>query len=237
MNRSTTITALALASLLALAGCAGASEETTEGSAPETTASSPAAASSSAAPSTSASAAESAAAGAGISAEHNDADTMFAQMMIPHHEQAVTMSQTLLAKDDVPEEVRELAEGVIAAQGPEIERMQQMLETWGEPTSMASEGMEGMDHGSMDSESSSGMDGMMSEEDTTALEEAQGVEAARLYLQQMTIHHEGAIEMARGEVANGTNPEGVELAEDVVAAQEAEIAEMDQLLQGLPSQS
>lgn len=236
MNRPTSITALALASLLALAGCAGGSEDTTGGATPEATAASSAATTSATA---SAFASESAAAGAGTSAEHNDADTMFAQMMIPHHEQAVTMSETLLAKDDIPEEVRELAEGVIAAQGPEIERMQQMLEAWGEPTSMEHGGMDhgGMDHGSMGSESGAGMDGMMSEEDTTALKEAQGVEAARLYLQQMTVHHEGAIEMAHGEVSNGTNPEAVELAEDVVAAQEAEITEIDQLLQSLPSQS
>lgn len=42
-----------------------------------------------------------------------------------------------------------------------------------------------------------GMSGMMSQEDMTALEEAQGTGAARLYLEQMTAHHEGAVDMAR----------------------------------------
>lgn len=33
-----------------------------------------------------------------ISADYNDADIMFAQMMIPHHQQAVEMSEMLLAR-------------------------------------------------------------------------------------------------------------------------------------------
>lgn len=235
MNRPTTITALALASLLAVAGCAGESEETAGGSTSEVTASSSAVASSPA--TASAAASESAAPEAEISAEHNDADTMFAQMMIPHHEQAVTMSQTLLAKDGVDQEVRNRAERIADTQEPEIQRMQQMLDTWGEPTSMESEGMEGMDHGSMESDSGSGMDGMMTEEDMDQLMSAEGNDAAVLFLEQMIEHHRGAIEMAQDQAENGENPQAIELARDVVEDQEAEIAEMDQLLQELPSQS
>lgn len=231
MKRSTTLTTLTLAAALTLAGCGTGGEEST-GAAAEATSSAAAGAetagAASASPSPSVAAAQ-------ISAEHHDADTTFAQMMIPHHEQAVQMSQTLLAKDGIPSRVRDLAEGVIAAQGPEIEQMTTMLEAWSEPTSTESGSMEGMDHGSMDS--GSGMGGMMSEEDTAALEGAQGTEAARLYLEQMTAHHQGAIEMAHEEVADGANPEAVELAEDVIAAQEAEISEMEQMLQELPNQS
>jgi uncharacterized protein (DUF305 family) len=92
--------------------------------------------------------------------------------------------------------------------------------------------MEGMDHGS-----GAGMSGMMSEEDMQALEDAQGTEASRLYLEQMTAHHEGAVEMARDQVEQGQNPQAVALAQDVIEAQEAEITEMEGLLQGLPSGS
>src|SRR5699024_3733679 len=99
--------------------------------------------------------------------EHNDADIMFAQMMIPHHQQAVEMSEMLLAKNDIPTEVADFAEGVIDAQGPEIDRMNTMLEAWGEDPVTGDMGE--MDHG--------GMSGMMSEEDMTALEDAQGSEA------------------------------------------------------------
>ena len=48
-----------------------------------------------------------------ISADYNDADIMFAQMMIPHHQQAVEMSEMLLAKEGIPAQVVEFAQGVI----------------------------------------------------------------------------------------------------------------------------
>ena len=157
---------------------------------------------------------------------------MFAQMMLPHHEQAVEMSEMLLAKDDVPAEVAEFAQRVIDAQGPEIERMNDMLTAWEAEPLADAEDMDGMDHGS-----GAGMSGMMSEEDMSALEDAQGTGAAQLYLEQMTVHHEGAVEMAQDQVEQGQNPQAVELARQVVADQEAEIAEMEQMLQELPDGS
>ncbi|PZP21268.1 MAG: DUF305 domain-containing protein [Kocuria rhizophila] len=222
MKRSTTLTTLALASALALAGC-GTSGEETAGEAPEATTSAAAGAGSTdtatAAPSTSAEA---------VTEEHNDADTMFAQMMIPHHQQAVQMSEVMLAKDDLDPDVEELANKVVAAQGPEIDQLKNMLETWGEPTSMESGGMEGMDHGS---DSGAGMEGMMTEEQMQELEAAEGAEAAEMYLTMMTAHHRGAIDMAQEQVAEGQNPQAIEMAQKVIEDQEAEIQEMDRLLQ------
>ncbi|NVC22513.1 DUF305 domain-containing protein [Kocuria salina] len=223
MKRSTTLTTLALASALALAGCGTSGAQEGAGTDAET-----------AAPAASAPAATStgAASGEPIAAEHNDADVMFAQMMLPHHEQAVEMSEMLLAKDDVPAEVAEFAQRVIDAQGPEIERMNDMLTAWEAEPLADAEDMDGMDHGS-----GAGMSGMMSEEDMSALEDAQGTGAAQLYLEQMTVHHEGAVEMAQEQIEQGQNPQAVELARQVVADQEAEIAEMEQMLQELPDGS
>ena len=216
MKRSTTLTTLALA------GC-GTSGEETAGEAPEATTSAAAGAGSTdtatAAPSTSAEA---------VTEEHNDADTMFAQMMIPHHQQAVQMSEVMLAKDDLDPDVEELANKVVAAQGPEIDQLKNMLETWGEPTSMESGGMEGMDHGS---DSGAGMEGMMTEEQMQELEAAEGAEAAEMYLTMMTAHHRGAIDMAQEQVAEGQNPQAIEMAQKVIEDQEAEIQEMERLLQ------
>ena len=220
MKRSTALTTLALTTALALVGCGTGAEEST-GTVPETAA--PATSSAQATSTTSAS-------GEAIAAENNDADVMFAQMMIPHHQQAVEMSEMLLAKDNIPDNVRDFAQGVVAAQGPEIERMNAMLTAWDEEPMMESDGMEGMDHGAS-------MDGMMSEEDMQQLEDTQGTEAARLYLEQMTVHHEGAVDMARDEVDNGENPQAVALAQQVIEDQEAEIQEMKTMLQELPEQS
>ncbi|MGG7655193.1 DUF305 domain-containing protein [Kocuria rosea] len=223
MKRTTALSTLALASALALTGCGTGADEQDAGTSAETAAPATAAPET---PSTTSASEEP------IAEEHNDADVMFAQMMVPHHEQAVEMSETLLAKEEVPAEVADFAQQVIDAQGPEIERMNAMLEAWGQEPMMESGGMEGMDHGS-----GAGMSGMMSEEDMQALEDAQGTEASRLYLEQMTAHHEGAVEMARDQVEQGQNPQAVALAQDVIEAQEAEITEMEGLLQGLPSGS
>jgi uncharacterized protein (DUF305 family) len=219
-RNTTTLAALALTSALALTACGPGAEDNGAGS--ESTPATSSAAATSTTTDTAAPSATATGSAEEISAEHNDADVMFAQMMLPHHEQAVEMSEMLLAKDDVPAEVADFAQRVIEAQGPEIERMNAMLTAWdAEP--MAE--MEGMDHG--------GMSGMMSEEDMAALEEAQGTEAARLYLDQMTAHHEGAVDMAQDQVDNGQNPQAVALAEQVITAQEAEIAEMEQMLGNL----
>ncbi|SDS33119.1 Uncharacterized conserved protein, DUF305 family [Agrococcus carbonis] len=153
---------------------------------------------------------------------------MFAMNMIVHHQQAIEMADTLLAKSDVDERVSDLAERIREAQQPEIERMNSMLEAWGEEPMDSMGGMdhEGMDHGS-------GMGGMMSEADMEALEEAPGPEASRLFLEQMIVHHDGAVEMAQAEVDAGENADAVELAERIMSDQTTEIAEMEALLDEL----
>lgn len=227
MKRTLVLSTLAVASTLALAACGEATESG------NTDATTSATSTATTTPETTSATTATTEADGEISADHNDADIMFAQMMIPHHQQAVEMSEMLLAKEGIPAQVVEFAQGVIDAQGPEIDRMNAMLEAWGQQPVTDSGGMDhgemgGMDHGEM-----GGMSGMMSQEDMTALEEAQGTEAARLYLEQMTAHHEGAVDMARDEVADGQNPHAITLAEQVINDQEAEIAQMQQMLTDL----
>ncbi|MEU7993653.1 DUF305 domain-containing protein [Rothia amarae] len=227
MKRTLVLSTLAVASTLALAACGEATESG------NTDATTSATSTATTTPETTSATTATTEADGEISADHNDADIMFAQMMIPHHQQAVEMSEMLLAKEGIPAQVVEFAQGVIDAQGPEIDRMNAMLEAWGQQPVTDSGGMDhgemgGMDHGEM-----GGMSGMMSQEDMTALEEAQGTEAARLYLEQMTAHHEGAVDMARDEVADGQNPHAITLAEQVINDQEVEIAQMQQMLTDL----
>ncbi|GAA2996168.1 DUF305 domain-containing protein [Microbacterium aurantiacum] len=154
-------------------------------------------------------------ASASPAADVNNADMQFTMMMIPHHEQAVEMADMILAKDGIDERVLTLAEEIKAAQGPEIELMESWLDDWGTPMG----DMGGMDHG-----------GMMSDTDMQALEDATGVEASRLFLEQMIVHHEGAIEMAQTEVDNGQNADVIALAEAIIASQTTEITEMEDIL-------
>lgn len=150
--------------------------------------------------------------------EANDADAMFAGMMIGHHEQAIEMSDLVLGKDGVDPRVVDLATRIKAAQAPEIEQLRGWLADWG-----AAEPSGPMDHG----------DGMMSEDDLAALEAAAGSEANRLFLEQMIVHHEGAVAMAEDQLAKGESPEALALAQAIVDAQTAEIQEMRDLLTAL----
>lgn len=64
---------------------------------------------------------------------HNQADAMFAQHMIPHHQQAIEMSDMLLGKQGIDPRVLDLAKQIKAAQAPEIEQMQTWLTQWACP--------------------------------------------------------------------------------------------------------
>lgn len=159
------------------------------------------------------------------SAEHNDADTEFAQMMIVHHEGAIEMADLAVSKA-ATEDVRALGERIAAAQGPEIETMSGWLEAWGEEQPDEA-GHGGMDHGGMD------MGGMDQEAAMDELEGLSGVEFDEQFLTLMTAHHEGAVEMSETEISEGANPDAIALAESIIDAQKAEIAEMQELLADL----
>ncbi|WP_028463334.1 DUF305 domain-containing protein [Nocardia sp. 348MFTsu5.1] len=165
---------------------------------------------------------------------HNQADVMFAQHMIPHHEQAIEMSDVVLAKDGIDPRVIELANQIKAAQGPEIDRMQGWLTEWGQ--SMMPSGqrttssMPGM---GMPGDGGMGMNGMMSAEDMAALQNAQGVDASRLYLTQMIVHHQGAIAMAQNEIDSGQYPDTIAMARSIADTQQREIITMQNILVSL----
>ncbi len=151
-------------------------------------------------------------------ADVNMTDQMFVQMMIPHHEQAIEMADSILDKDGVDQRVVDLAQQIKDAQGPEIETMNNWLDDWGVEATAGQ--MDGMNMG----------DGMMSDDDMASLESATGNEAARLFLEQMIVHHQGAITMAQSEVNNGQNPDVMDLAQQVIDGQTAEITTMQELL-------
>lgn len=150
--------------------------------------------------------------------DHNAADTMFAQMMIPHHVQAVEMSDIMLAKTGLEPKITALAEEIKAAQDPEIAKMTTWLTGWSEPTAMAG---------------SHSMNGMMTSADLDKLKAAEGTEASKLFLTQMIAHHEGAVEMAKTEGTDGKNTDAVALAKSIVSSQETEIKAMKDLLAAL----
>jgi len=198
MNKTLTLPTAALAAVIALAGCStgsGSGGSTMPGMDHSTGAMS-----------------------APAAADHNGSDTMFAQAMIPHHAQAVEMSDMILKKQGVNAMVTALATKIKAAQAPEIEKMTGWLKDWNEPTQAPG---------------GHSMTGMMSGDDLKRLDAAQGTEAAKLFLSQMIAHHEGAVEMANAEVRSGNNADAIQLGKDIAASQTGELQEMKDLLAAL----
>ena len=160
----------------------------------------------------------------------NEADVAFATAMIPHHAQAIEMV-TLTDGRPMDPTVAELANQIRDAQVPEVEAMTDWLTAWGEEIPATS-----LDHTNAghDMEDMQGMDmdmpGMMSVEEMTALANAPDADFETMWLEMMVEHHQGAIEMARTEQADGANPEAVSLAESIEAAQQTEIDQIQQLL-------
>ena len=149
-----------------------------------------------------------------VQSSSNMADIAFAQMMIPHHEQAVVMSEYALANTDNPE-LLTLAQEIIDAQGTEIAQMTAILDRFG------------MDMGGHGGHT---MAGMLTQEELAQLQVAQGPEFDQLFLTGMIVHHEGAIDMADNVLVSGADPEVRALAETIVAGQQAEIEYMQELL-------
>ena len=140
-------------------------------------------------------------------------DIMFAQMMIPHHQQAIDMSALAQSRALSPE-VKALASKISAEQGPEIEQMRAWLKAANAPTEMGHQ---------------MSMDGMLSDGEMERLTNASGAEFDELFILGMIAHHEGAIEMAEM-VVDSKNLEARELGAAVIEIQTLEIAELKALL-------
>ncbi|ANW66837.1 DUF305 domain-containing protein [Mycolicibacterium tokaiense] len=156
---------------------------------------------------------------AGEPAAFNDADVTFASMMVPHHEQAVELSALVPDRSTNPE-LTALAQQIQAAQEPEINTMNAFLVQWNQGADQ---------HAGHDMSS---MEGMVDAATMTRLESLQGAEFDTLWLQSMIAHHEGAIAMAKTELADGTNPDAKALAQHIIDGQQAEIDQMKTMLGG-----
>ena len=143
---------------------------------------------------------------------------MFAEMMIPHHQQAVDMSDLALKKSTNPK-ILDLAQRIKSAQSSEIIQMQSWL-GGKEANSMMS------DH------SGHSMGGMLTEEEFSKLESSSGVTFDTLFLESMIVHHEGAIDMAQM-IKDTTTQEVNEFGLNVVEVQSEEIREMKEILESL----
>lgn len=155
----------------------------------------------------------------------NDADVKFAQTMIPHHEQAVEMTDIVLAKPGVDPEVTALAQKIKDTQRPEMTTMTDLLSAWDQPLIP--------DHAAEADEDHWDTEGMLTPEEMQELASADGPSAQQLFLEGMIEHHRGAVTMVQDEIDNGVNPDAQRLAQAIKDGQTKEIELMQSLLSRL----
>ena len=146
----------------------------------------------------------------------NDADVTFTQNMIPHHQQAIDMAKLVDSHTERPE-LLQLADSIVTSQGQEITQLQGWLRSWNKPATP-----EGMGHGGME------MPGTMSEADMAHLMDLEGTEFDVAFAEMMVAHHQGAIDMAKTELRDGSLSEVKQFAQKVIDDQQKEVDQLQQ---------
>ena len=147
----------------------------------------------------------------GASSELSSDDIMFLQMMIPHHQQAIDISDLALTKS-ADAELLALAKDIRDEQAAEIVTMKAWLDAAGADLDPG----HSMGHG---------MGGMLSDSELAALKAATGKSFDLLWLKGMTGHHDGAIDMA-AVIENATNADIKSFGQAIVTAQSAQNKQM-----------
>lgn len=154
---------------------------------------------------------------------------VFMQGMIGHHAQALQMAALVPSRASRPE-IRLLAERIQVSQKDEIAQMERWLRSRGHavPASDA-HAHAAMGHDVL-------MPGMLTRAQLDSLAAANGSRFDRLFLEGMIQHHQGALTMVAGLLANRRNldAETFRLVSEIDADQRSEIQRMQALLRTIP---
>ncbi|EGX57973.1 secreted protein [Streptomyces zinciresistens K42] len=154
----------------------------------------------------------------------------FARDMAVHHQQAVELSFIVRDRTD-DKDVRRLAYDVINTQANQRGMLLGWLESWDLPKSSSDAPMTWMGHGNMPRPKDGAlMPGMATNTQLDQLSKAKGKAAEIMYLQLMTAHHKGGINMARGAVQRVSDEKVRRLAQTMVDGQQAEVDLMADML-------
>ena len=157
---------------------------------------------------------------------YTKADVEFMQMMIAHHAQAIVMAK-LAETNSTNAQLLKLSRKIDQSQMPEIQIMQDWLRRYNQfaPDTASWHDVR--------------MEGMLTDQELAEMNKARGVQFDRLFLVGMIKHHAGAIKMVDELFKSpgaGQEVDANVFANDVVAAQTAEIGIMKRLLAQLPKQ-
>lgn len=142
-------------------------------------------------------------------------DRNFIANMIAHHQGAVDMAKAAQSNAK-HSELKTMADNIVTAQEKEIADMLAWQKDWGYPSTSAENMQDHSAMGMMDS-----MSGMMME-----LEGKTGDDFDKAFLEQMILHHQGAIDMAAPGKDNASRQEVKDLSSAIVNDQMKEIAQM-----------
>jgi uncharacterized protein (DUF305 family) len=150
----------------------------------------------------------------------NAADVMFAQMMVPHHDQGIEIVRLADGRAIRPE-VKTLAAAIESTQRAEAATMAGWLKAWGKPPTAPPDAHAA--HGGMPGASPEGL---------TSLKKATGAAFDRAFLNMLIAHQDDAIQLARSETVGGANAEAKALAKRIDQSRTAQIAQMLAMLGG-----
>jgi uncharacterized protein (DUF305 family) len=175
--------------------------------------------------STSATASQPQVASAATAAQVTSADEDFVMMMIPHHFQAIVMSQ-MAATRSSNQDLRALADRIEVEQDLEITMMQSWQGWNGLEVTDAEEAYEEMLQDPMMLHHM----GMATPEQLEELSASTGAAFDQMYLELMIRHHQGAIDMIVDVIINGSDFILQQWANDMGVVQETQIAQMQEML-------
>ncbi|GAB2833800.1 DUF305 domain-containing protein [Lentzea nigeriaca] len=147
-------------------------------------------------------------------ARFNDADVMFAQMMVDHLQLGISLSQLALAKA-TKKEAKDLAGAIDATQREELSMLKSWLKLWGKP-----------EEGGANLHAAHGGQPLLDDKVINDTKEKSGAEFDLTYLNLMAGHQGAAVEMALTEKKDGSNPETMAYAERVVSTRQGQISQM-----------
>ena len=155
-------------------------------------------------------------------AGYNDVDVHFLGMMVPHHQQAIDMSDVLLDSDVDDAKVRDLAQRIKDGQERENEQMRTWADEWGIQEDM-------------EYHATHIANGMFHPEQLEEFAALTGDELRTAFLEMMHFHHAHVIDMTQDEIDRGGYGPLREMAQEMVDVQTAEMGEMEDLLGYTPN--
>ena len=150
-------------------------------------------------------------------ADYNGTDVHFLGMMVPHHQQAIDMSDVLLESDVDDEQIRDLAQRIKDGQERENEQMNAWADEWGIDKDMVAH-------------SKHIANGMFPPEQLDEFAQLRGDDLRTAFLEMMHFHHDHVIKMTQGEVDGGAYEPLREMAKEMIEVQTAEMGEMEEIL-------